>query len=145
MYFLVRAPDPPTFGENLGVDSDGVFLLPGWNPGVPYPGVKEMVERHQAVIGNPAVALTGPSYACVQILADSITRAGSLDRGAIRDAIAATDLDTMVGHVTFAEDGTWIDALDPVNQWQGGKQALVFPPDVALTAPIYPAVPWKDR
>ena len=97
VYFLIRAPDPPTFGENLGVDSDGVFLLPGWNPGLPYPGVKEMAERHMAEFGSPAVALTGPAYACVEILADSITRAASVDRDAIRDAIAATNLDTMVG------------------------------------------------
>ena len=95
--------------------------------------------------GKPAVALTGPAYSCVQILADSITRAKSVDRDAIRDAIAATDLDTMVGHVQFDEDGTWVNALDPVNQWQGGKQALVFPADVALAPPIYPALPWDER
>jgi branched-chain amino acid transport system substrate-binding protein len=145
VYFLVRAPDPPTFGENLGVDSDGVFLLPGWNRGVPYPGVKEMGERYQAKYNGPALALTGPSYACVQILADAISRAKSVDRTAIRDAIASTNLDTMVGHVTFDEAGMWPNALDPINQWQGGKQALVFPKDIALADYIYPALPWKER
>jgi branched-chain amino acid transport system substrate-binding protein len=145
VYFLIRAPDPPTFDENLGIDSDGVFLLPGWNRGLTYPGVKEMTERYLAKNGGPALALTGPSYACVQILADAISRAKSLDREAVRNAIAATDLDTMVGHVKFAEDGTWVGALDPINQWQGGKQALVFPKDVALAEVIFPAVPWKDR
>ena len=142
---MIRAPDPPTFGENLGTDSDGVFLLPGWNSGLPYEGIAEMAQRHMDVIGGPAVALTGPAYACVQILADSITRAASVDRDAIRDAMAATDLDTMVGHVTFDEAGMWPGALDPVNQWQGGKQALVFPEDVALVPPIYPAIPWSER
>ena len=145
VYFLIRAPDPPTFGENLGVDSDGVFLLPGWNRGLTYPGVKEMTDRYTAKNNGPALALTGPSYACVQILADAISRAKSVDRQAVRDAIAATDLDTMVGHVKFDEAGMWVGALDPVNQWQGGKQALVFPTDVALAEMIYPALPWKDR
>jgi branched-chain amino acid transport system substrate-binding protein len=145
VYFLIRAPDPPTFGENLGVDSDGVCLLPGWNNGLPYEGVAEMAEAYKAKYDKPAAALTGPAYTCVQILADAISRAGSLDRDAIRDAIAATDLDTLVGHVTFDEAGMWPDALDPVNQWQGGKQALVFPTDVALAQPIYPALPWADR
>jgi branched-chain amino acid transport system substrate-binding protein len=144
VYFLIRAPDPPTFGENLGVDSDGVFLLPGWNNGLPYAGVKEMAAAYKEKYGKPAAALTGPAYSCVQILADAITRAASLDRTAIRDAIAATDLDTLVGKVQFNEDGT-SNVLDPVNQWQGGKQALVFPADVALAPIIYPAVPWKDR
>jgi len=145
VYFLIRAPDPPTFGENLGADSDGVFLLPGWNNGLPYAGVAEMAEAYKAKYDKPAAALVGPAYTCVQILADAITRAASLDRDAIRDAIAATDLDTMVGHVTFDEAGMWPDALDPVNQWQGGKQALVFPDTVALAEPIYPALPWSER
>jgi branched-chain amino acid transport system substrate-binding protein len=145
VYFLIRAPDPPTFGQNLGVDSDGVFLLPGWNRGLTYPGVKEMTDRYQAKYNAPAVALTGPAYTCVQILADAITRAKSLDRQAIRDAISATDMDTMVGHVKFDDAGMWVGANDPVNQWQGGKQALVFPKDVALAPAIYPALPWKDR
>ena len=144
VYFLVRAPDPPTFGENLGVDSDGVYLLPGWNNQLPYAGIAEMATRYQAKYNKPAAALVGPAYACVQILADSITRAASLDRTAIRDAMAATNLDTMVGNVQFKEDGS-SSVLDPVVMWQGGKQVLVFPPDVAKAAPIYPATPWADR
>jgi branched-chain amino acid transport system substrate-binding protein len=145
VYFLIRAPDPPTFGENLGTASDGVFLLPGWNSGVPYTGAADMATRYKEKNDAPAVALTGPAYACVQILVDAISRAGAVERDAIRDALAETDLDTVVGHVQFAEDGTWINANNPVNQWQGGKQALVFPADIALVDPIYPAVPWKDR
>lgn len=144
VYLLIRAPDPPTFGENLGVDSDGVMLMPGWNPGVNFPGAADMVQRHMDEYGKPAVALTGPAYACVQILADSISRAGSVDPAAIRDAMAATDMDTVIGPVTFNEDGTG-NVVNVVNQWQGGKQALVWPPDQAKADIIYPAVPWKDR
>jgi branched-chain amino acid transport system substrate-binding protein len=145
VYVLIRAADPPTFGANLGVDSDGVYFLPGFNSALPYAGVADYAAAYLAANGKPAPPLSGAAYVCVQILADAITRAGSLDRTAIRDAIAATDLDTLVGHVKFAEDGTWIDAKDPVIMWQGGKQLLVFPPDVAKAPTIYPAVPWKDR
>ena len=141
---FVRAADPPTFGENLGVDSDGFMLMPGWNRGVNFPGVAEMSERHLAAYGTPALAVTGPAYAAVQILADAITRAGSLDRDAIRDAIAATDMDTMVGPVTFNEDGTG-NVLTVINQWQAGKQVLIWPPEQPVAPMIYPAVPWIDR
>lgn len=143
-YVFIRAADPPTWGENLGVDGNGFMLMPGWNRGVKFEGVAEMAERYQAKYDSPAAATTGPAYAAVQILADAITRAGSLDRDAIRDAIAATDLDTIVGHVTFNEDGTG-NVLTVINQWQDGKQALVWPPDQALAQIIYPATPWKDR
>jgi branched-chain amino acid transport system substrate-binding protein len=144
LYMFVRAADPPTFGENLGVDSDGFMLMPGWNRGVNFPGVAEMSERHMAAYGTPALATTGPAYAVVQILADAISRAGSLDREAVRDAIAATDLDTMIGNVTFNEDGTG-NVLNVINQWQGGKQVLIWPPEQPVAPMIYPAVPWKDR
>jgi branched-chain amino acid transport system substrate-binding protein len=143
-YVFVRAADPPTWGENLGADGNGFMLMPGWNSGVKFDGVAEMAERHLAKFGSPAVATTGPAYAAVQILADAISRAGSLDRDAIRDAIAATDLDTMVGHVTFREDGTG-EVLTVINQWQDGKQALVWPPDQAGTELLYPAPAWSER
>lgn len=142
---FVRAADPPTFGENLGVDSDGFMLMPGWNRGVNFPGVKEMSDRHMAAYGTPALAVTGPAYACIQILADAISRAGSLDRDAIRDALAATNLEnTMIGPVTFNDDGTG-NVLNVINQWQGGKQVLIWPPEQPVAPMIYPAVPWKDR
>jgi len=144
VYVFIRAGDPPTFGENLGVDSDGFMLMPGWNRGVNFAGVAEMSERHQAAYDRPALAVTGPAYTCVQILADAITRAGSLDRDAIRDAIATTNLDTMVGNVTFNADGTG-NVLNVINQWQDGKQVLIWPPDQPVVDMIYPATPWSER
>jgi branched-chain amino acid transport system substrate-binding protein len=143
-YVFIRAADPPTWGENLLADGNGFMLMPGWNRGVKFEGVAEMAERYQAKYDAPAAATTGPAYAAVQILADAISRAGSLDRDAIRDAIAATDLDTIVGHVTFNEDGTG-NVLTVINQWQDGKQALVWPPDQALAPVQYPAAPWSER
>lgn len=144
VYVFVRAADPPTFGENLGADSNGFMLMPGWNRGLKFDGVAEMAERYQAKFDAPAAATTGSAYAAVQILADAIQRAGSLDRDAIRDAIAATDMDTVAGHVTFNEDGTG-NVITIINQWQDGKQVLVWPPDQAGASILYPATPWKDR
>lgn len=144
VYVFVRAADPPTFGENLGADSNGFMLMPGWNRGLKFDGVAEMAERYQAKFDAPAAATTGSAYAAVQILADSIQRAGSLDRDAIRDAIAATDMDTVAGHVTFNPDGTG-NVVTIINQWQDGKQALVWPPEQAGAEILYPATPWKDR
>jgi branched-chain amino acid transport system substrate-binding protein len=143
-YVFIRAADPPTFGENLGADSDGFQLMPGWNRGVKFSGATEMAERYQAKFDAPAAATTGPAYAAVQILADAIHRAGSLDHAAIRDAIAATNMDTVIGPVTFNEDGTG-NVVTIINQWQGGKQALVWPLDQALAPVLYPATPWDER
>jgi branched-chain amino acid transport system substrate-binding protein len=145
VYVMIRAADPPTFGANLGADSDGVYFLPGFSRDLPYAGVAEFAAAYLAANTKPAPPLSGAAYSCVQVLTDAIRRAVNVYRMAIRDAIAATNLDTLVGKVTFAADGTWTNANDPVVMWQGGKQVLVFPAAIAKAQPIYPALPWADR
>jgi len=144
MTLLIRAPDPPIWSKNLGKDGDYVVLAPGWHHAVKAPGVRELNLAHVKKVGRPADPIAGPAYACVQILAGAIGRAGSLDRDKIRDAIAATDMVTVIGPVKFRPDGTGI-----VNavflQWLNGKQELVWPRDSATAPLAYPAPPFAKR
>ena len=88
--------------------------------------------------------LTGPAYACVQILASAIEKAGTLDRDKIRDAMAATNMMTVVGPVTFNADGTG-KVLDPLIQWQNGKLELVWPAEQQSAKLAYPAPAFDKR
>ena len=143
--FLIRAPDPPVWSKNLGKDGDYAMLAPGWHSAVKYPGVAELNAAYTKRVGRPADPLTGPSYACVQILAAALTKAGAPDRDKVRDAIAATDLaTTVIGPVKFRPDGTGI-VQSVFIQWLNGKQELVWPKEFA-TAPVgYPAPPFAKR
>src|SRR5881409_1366089 len=144
MLLLIRAPDPPVWSKNLGRDGDYVVLGPGWHHAFKAPGVKELNEAHEKKIGRPADPIAGPAYACVQILANAIAQAGSLDRDRIRDAIAATDMTTVIGPVKFRADGTGIVNAVFV-QWLNGKQELVWPRDSATAKLAYPAPPFASR
>ncbi|MBI3454984.1 MAG: amino acid ABC transporter substrate-binding protein [Candidatus Rokubacteria bacterium] len=141
---FIRAPDAPVWSKNLGKDGDYILLAPGWHHTVRYPGVKELNEAHTKRIGRPADPITGPAYACVQILAAAITRAGAAEPGKIRDAIAATDLTTVIGSVKFRPDGTGI-VRSVILQWLNGKQELVWPKEFATAAFGYPAPPFAKR
>ncbi len=141
---LIRAPDPPIWSKNLGKDGDYVVLGPGWHYAFKAPGVKELNDAHQKKIGRPADPIAGPSYACVQILAAALTRANSVDRDKVRDAIAATDMTTVMGPVKFRPDGTGIVQAVFV-QWINGKQELVYPKDSATAPLAYPAPPFAKR
>lgn len=141
---LIRAPDPPVWSKNLGKDGDYVLLAPGWHHAVKAPGVKELNEAHVKRFGRPADPITGPAYACVQILAAAIEKAGAPDREKIRDAIAATDLTTVIGPVKFRPDGTGV-VQSVFLQWINGKQELVWPSEVATAALVYPAPPFSKR
>jgi branched-chain amino acid transport system substrate-binding protein len=142
--FLIRAPDPPVWSKNLGKDGDFVVLAPGWHHAVKAPGVKELNEAHEKKIGRPADPIAGPAYACVQILAAALGRAGAPDREKVRDAISATDMTTVVGPVKFRPDGTGI-VQSVFVQWLNGKQELVWPKESATAPLAYPAPPFAKR
>jgi branched-chain amino acid transport system substrate-binding protein len=134
---VVRAADVPTWND-LGDVGDGVLLSAGWHPDLGYEGIDAINQRHIDEEGRPADPVVGGSYALVQILADAIERAGSLDTAAIRDAIAATDRDTVVGHVTFREDGT-APIENPLMQRQGDSVVLIWPQVEGTGELVYPA------
>ena len=141
---FIRAPDPPIWTKNLGKDGDFVVLAPGWHNAVKAPGVNELNEAHTKKIGRPADPIAGPAYACVQILAAAVARAGSADREKVRDAIAATDMTTVIGPVKFRPDGTGI-VQSVFLQWLNGKQELVWPKESATAPLAYPAPPFAKR
>jgi branched-chain amino acid transport system substrate-binding protein len=144
MLFLIRAPDPPIWSKNLGKDGDYTLLAPGWHNAVKAPGVKELNEAHQKKYGRPADPIAGPAYACVQIVASALGRAGAVDREKLRAAIAATDMMTVVGPVKFRADGTGV-VQSVLLQWLNGKQELVWPKESATTPVVYPAPPFARR
>jgi len=109
-----------------------------------YPGVAALNAKHMEVVGRPADPQVEPAYAVVQILADAIERAGSLDRDAIRDAVAATDLQTVVGEVKFNSDGT-SNVSSPILQYQNGSAELVWPLEFKTADFLYPAPDYANR
>jgi branched-chain amino acid transport system substrate-binding protein len=141
---FIRASDPPVWSQNLGKDGDYVLLSPGWHFAARYPKVAELNEAHQKLFKRPADPLVGPSYACIQIIADAISRAGALDRDKLRDAIAATKMTTVIGPVRFRSDGTG-EVTVFFQQWLKGKQELIWPKEFATASFAYPAPPFSQR
>ena len=141
---FIRAADPPVWSQNLSKDGDYVLLSPGWHFAAKYPRVAELNEAHQKLFNRPADPLVGPSYACLQILADAAARAKVLDRDKLRDAIAATKMTTVIGPVRFRADGTG-EVKVFFQQWQKGKQELVWPKEFATANFAYPAPPFSQR
>ena len=141
---LVRGPDAATWGESLGTAGNDVAFFPGWHNSEKFAGVSELNAKSQTDFGRPADVLVGPAYACVQILAAGIEKAGTLDREKIRDGMAATNLDTVIGPVTFNADGTG-NVLNPLVQWIDGKMQLVWPTDQKSADLVYPAPEFSQR
>ena len=141
---MIRASDSPPWTKNLGKDGDWTVLAAGWHNAIKAPGVNELNAAHEKKFGRPSDPIVGPAYACVQILAAAITKAGVADRDKVRDAVAATDMTTVIGPVKFRADGTGV-VQGAFAQWQNGKQELVWPKEFATAPLAYPAPPFAKR
>jgi branched-chain amino acid transport system substrate-binding protein len=142
---LIRGADDLSWAKALRADADYVMLSGGWHHAVSYPGVAELNGKYQAKFGRPADMQTGPAYASIQIIADAVQRAGSLDTAKIRDAIAASDMMTVAGPIKFRPNGTLVDPCDASIQWQNGKQELIWPVKFRTKELIYPMPSWSKR
>lgn len=141
---VIRAPEGVNWGDSLKKIGDYVTIQPGWHHGAKFTGVDKLNEKYQSKYGRPADLLTGPAYSCVQIITAAIEKAGTLDPGKVRDAIAAIKTDTVVGPVSFNADGTG-NVLDPLIQWQNGKLEMVWPATQSTAKLLYPAIAFSSR
>ena len=142
---LIRGPDLSTYWEAMGKDANYILSDGNWDESMPYAGNKKLVDDYRAK--NPGVENIGlpigAAYAAVQVLANSIERAGTLERQKIRDAIAKTDMITVRGPIKFSPNGTAVIDYG-LRQWQNGKNVLVWP-TYAAKSKIMLAPPWDKR
>ena len=93
-----------TFPEEL---IDKFFGEIWWSPYHPFDSAltgmssKELADWWEEVVGEPWSQVIGYKYAGMEIAVDALIRAASLDPAKIRDAIGATDLDTVIGHIKY--------------------------------------------
>jgi branched-chain amino acid transport system substrate-binding protein len=97
----------PEAVEALGDDGDGICTEIWWTPSHPYKSsltgasCKDLGDEYSKVTGKQWTQFVGFVHALMEVTLDSITRAGSTDKQKLVDAIAATNLDTMVGPISF--------------------------------------------
>lgn len=84
---------------------------------------------------------TAQASAAVYVFKDAFERSGSLDKEALRDAIAATDLQTFYGPIKFSEAGNNIAKPMVLRQIQDGAYNVVAPSAFASHALNWPRQP----
>jgi branched-chain amino acid transport system substrate-binding protein len=142
------------FASQLGPLGENVFSSAAWSGNPNDPRTKAFYDKFHAKYGIWPHEHEVEGYAAIYIIADALKRAkltGNLDadREAIRQALVATDMDTVFGKVKF---GTWTGPTgDPFTnqniysnehsvlaQWQKGQLLNVWPQAVAETKVVFP-------
>jgi len=104
-------------------------------------------------MGYPFNSYGAQGFSNIYIAFDAITRAGSGDRSAIRDALAATNITegpaliTGYQSVTFDKNGQNVNAHGVISQNIKGERLTVWPQENRLdsTTPVWPIPSWSDR
>jgi branched-chain amino acid transport system substrate-binding protein len=96
-----------------------------------------LLSNYQTAYGSDMSVHAVFGYESIIVIADALERAGSTERDALRDALAATDLAehalAQSGPITFDAKGENINAAGVLVQIQNGKHMVVFPEEFAET------------
>ncbi|MDD2562041.1 MAG: ABC transporter substrate-binding protein [Eubacteriales bacterium] len=91
--------------EIAGESAEGIYAPVSFFAGNPDPKVQAYVTKYTELYGAAPSALTTQAYDSALILMDAVSRAGSLDRVAIKDAMFTTAFEGISGFTTFDEIG----------------------------------------
>jgi branched-chain amino acid transport system substrate-binding protein len=97
----------PSAVEALGDLGDGLASEIWWTPGHPFvssltgASAQELADEYSASTGKQWTQFVGFVHALFEQAFDVLSRAGSTDKQAIADAAGATQLDTIVGPLSF--------------------------------------------
>lgn len=144
MMGVTLGPTLPGFIETLGPLAEGMLEPVQWTPADPVKDqflgwtAADYASLYQKEMGRVPDYHPPQSSAAVEVFVHAIETTGSLDPEKLRDAIAATDMQTFYGAIRFNEKGQNIGKGMSVVQVQGGKLQTVYPPAAATAPLVYP-------
>jgi branched-chain amino acid transport system substrate-binding protein len=132
----------PVYRDKMSAATvEGVMGIGSWNA-KSSAASKAYFDAHVAKFKKEPDRWGSPhAWAGMQILQAAIEKVG-LDRKAIRDYIANTEHDTMIGKVRW-KNGENISTPGMVLQWQKGEFEVIWPTARATAQAIYPKPDWK--
>jgi branched-chain amino acid transport system substrate-binding protein len=136
--------------KKFGADAEYALCATQWAPTMAYSGrwfgsAADYATTFEERYGYAPPYQAAESTASVLTFVDAFERVGSLDREAVRDALAATDMQTFYGNIRFDETGKNIAKPMALYQIQGGEYKVVAPLEWAETELIWPRPDWSER
>ncbi|MGI9499997.1 MAG: ABC transporter substrate-binding protein [Geminicoccaceae bacterium] len=93
--------DSQKFIEIAGPDAEGVIITTSLDRDSADPNTQSFMEGFAEKAGYPADMVGASAHTAVLVLAEALKQAGTGDKAALRDAIAATSIDAATGSISF--------------------------------------------
>jgi branched-chain amino acid transport system substrate-binding protein len=152
-----------TVMESMGSLLNGVVNYNTWlpEPSMNFPGTKEFFEKYdkraiQAKVDPLGFYIAPYGYAMGQMIDQAVTATKSLDQKGIAKYLHSNTMQTIVGPITFAEDGEWKVSQTVEAQFRGikdkdmnqfrqpGKQVILFPDNLKTGELVTPFEAARD-
>jgi branched-chain amino acid transport system substrate-binding protein len=133
--------DTPQFPGEVGEAGEGFFDA-NYRLDMTNPDTQELADKYKQEFGDDIRTAAVLSYDAVRVIAAALEKAGDASPQAVRDAIAETELDSLIaqdGPIAFDEAGENENAAPILMQVLDGVVTQVFPEDYAEAEPVYPA------
>jgi branched-chain amino acid transport system substrate-binding protein len=137
-YHFIQAADGVT-KDALGANSEGIFGRSAWEPELETSASKAFVASYEKKFSRVPSYHSAAAYAAGEVFAAAIKAKGP-DRKAMREFIAGTRIDTVLGSFGVNAKGQQDGYRYVSTQWQGGKSHVVG--GTAKTAIEWPKPKW---
>jgi branched-chain amino acid transport system substrate-binding protein len=123
-------------------NTEGVFYAVSHSVEAKTPGNEEFVAKYKEMFGGTEVPEdAADAYAAAEVLSAAVKGVGSIDdQLKLADWIRSNSVDTILGPLSWAEDGSPKGEF-LVGQWQSGKPEIVLPDEAATADQVVPG--WK--
>ena len=131
----------PEFFTHAGQASDHIISTAIWTPMVPYRGASAFNEKFINRYKTPPEHYGAEAYTGITVITDALKRTKVPAPNKIRDALAKTDLMTVLGPVKFIsyKNKSQQNKLPTfLVQWLNGQAEIVWPKHLATKKAIYP-------
>jgi branched-chain amino acid transport system substrate-binding protein len=137
------ANDPVNFPGEVGKNNvNGIFSSGDWFPDENSSGNSAFVSAYQSKYGSgPIDSTSAEAYAAGQILAAAVAKTNSLDNAKIIAALHSGSWPSVEGNLSWNSIGE-PQGSDLLVEWVNQQLLPVYPPAVALHAPVIPKPPW---
>ena len=131
--------DNPSYPADVAGAGEGFFNV-NYHLDVTNPTTQDIATRFESSYGEEMKTSAVHSYEAVRVIANALEQSCSDDPAALRDAIADTNLESLlatVGPIQFDETGENVNGSPIVMQVQDDAVVQVYPEGVAESAPRF--------
>jgi branched-chain amino acid transport system substrate-binding protein len=145
LYLSNGASSPVEFPSKVGAGNiDGIFSCGDWFPNSKAEGNQAFIAAYIKKFGGDALGIDSTSaeaYAVGQLIQAVAAKSGSIDNQTIITTLHSGTWPTVEGNLSWDQYGQ-PQGSDLLVEWVDQKLQPVYPPEVALHAPVYPKANW---